>query len=255
MLFNRNPKEREVLSEKSVAVIGCGSVGSAIAEMLVRAGLGKIELIDPDTLSEENLARHLLTRKDLGHSKVEAMRERLLEINPDCLIQARAESFRDVEADMIVSCVDSYKCESRVNAVSLEKSIPAVYIGCWGAARVGEILYGVPGKTSCYECFSSFRKKADIPVDQRKYTDPDFDDSRVPGQGGLWANILVVSGFAFQVILGLCGIRQTIDYEHVLWLVNVSDYESNLKSMAVTFGTVRKGCAVCDESKLAELTL
>ena len=51
----------------------------------------------------------------------------------------------------------------------------------------------IPGKTACYECFASFRKQnTQIPNDPRKYTDPNFDAERVPGQPGLWANILAI---------------------------------------------------------------
>ena len=139
---------------------------------------------------------------------------------------------------------------------ALERGIPAVYPGCWGAASVGEVLYVVPGKTACYECFAAFREHVEIPADPRKYTDPDFDDTRAPGQPGLWANILVITGVAFQVILGLLGLRpEVIDHEHTLWLVNVSDYQSELRPLAVTFAKVKRGCAVCDESLVDALTL
>jgi molybdopterin-synthase adenylyltransferase len=270
-MFERNPEEREALSERIVAVIGCGSVGSAVAEMLARAGIGEMVLVDPDRLSEANLGRHLLTRASLGEYKVEAMARRLLEINPELRVRAVAAEFSglrlleptDPEAaggpsapDLIVSAVDSYRCESRINALSLTQEIPTVYLGCWGPAAVGEIYYVVPGTTGCYECFSGFREKSEIPPDARRYTDPNFDDTRVPGQPGLWGNILVVSGIAFQVILGLLGLRpEVIDCEHNLWLFNVSAYGSDLQPLAATFGTVRKGCAVCDESLVDELTL
>jgi len=271
-MFERNPEEREALSEKCVAVIGCGSVGSAVADMLVRAGIGELVLVDPDHLSEENLGRHLLTRVSLGEYKAEAMARRLLDINPSLRVrsvtagfsgarlrkpQAAGESSGGTQApDLIVSAVDSYRCESQINALSLAEGIPAVYLGCWRPAAVGEIYYVVPGKTGCYECFSSFREKVEIPPDARRYTDPSFDDTRVPGQPGLWGNILAVTGIAFQVILGLLGVRpEVIDYEHNLWLFNVSAYGSDLQPLAVTFGMVRKGCAVCDESLVDELTL
>jgi len=278
-MFARNPNEYAVLSKKSVELVGCGSVGSAVAEMLVRAGVGTLTLTDPEALAPENLGRHLLTDRDLGRPKVEAMRERLCAINPACDIRTHATEFERtapapsgsvfggtiepdrgsdavLDSDVIVSCVDSYRCESLINGRSLARSIPAVYIGCWGAASVGEILYVVPGKTGCYECFGSFREKAEIPADPRKYSDPDFDDTRVSGQPGLWANILVTSGIGFQVILGLLGLRpQVIDHEHTLWLVNISDYDSALQPLAVTFAKVKRGCAVCDESLVSTLTL
>jgi len=278
-MFARNAKEREALSEKSVMLVGCGSVGSALAEMLVRAGVEKLTLVDPDTLAEENLSRHMLTRADLGQPKVKAMAAKLLDINPDCRIEARATGFERVaeedfagrsvfapmasarrpeaeKPDLIVSAVDSYRCQGDINSWALERKVPAVYVGCWGAASSGEILYVVPGNTGCYQCFASFRAKADIPVDPRKYTDPEFDDTRVTGQPGLWANILVIAGLAFQVMLGLLGARPAvIDLEHTLFLVNITDFDSPLRPMAVTFAKVRKGCAVCDVSRLSELAV
>lgn len=236
--------------------------------MLVRAGIGGLTIVDFETLAPENIARHLLTQQDLGRPKVEAMRERLLAINPDCQIAAwpipfeehltQPESAEQIGAspDLVVSCTDSYRCESLLNGFALQRGIPAVYAGCWGPAALGEILYVVPGKTACYECFAAYRSTVTIPADARKYTDPDFDDTRAAGQPGLWANLLVITGIAFQVILGLLGLRpEVIDYEHTLWLANVSDYDSPFQPLAVTFAKVQRGCAVCDEALVEELTL
>src|SRR2546428_12923680 len=94
MIFARNPREHEVLSGKCVAVIGCGSFGSAIAEMLVRAGLGQVTLIDPDTMRAENLGRHMLVQRDLGGPKAEALGARPLATNPEAGMCAVDESFR-----------------------------------------------------------------------------------------------------------------------------------------------------------------
>ena len=126
-----------------------------------------------------------------------------------------------------------------------------------GCGSVGELYYVIPGKTPCYHCFASFRKTAaqQLPTDPRKYTDPNFDDTKVPGQPGLWAQILVVSGLCFQLGLGLLGLRpQLIDDQHTLWLFNMTDFASPLQPLAVTFGkTARRSCAVCDPSRLVDL--
>ena len=264
MMFARNPREREALAGKAAVVVGCGSVGCALAELLVRAGIGKLTLIDPEALAPENLARHVLTAADLMRPKASALREHLLAVNAEIRIEAHDSAFTigDVTESwaldppqLIISAVDSFRCESMINAVSLQLGIPVVYIGCWGPASVGEILYVVPAETPCYECFAAFRKREEHPTDARKYTDPDFDDTRVSGQPGLWANILVVAGIAFQIILGLFGLRpEVIDHDHTLFLVNVSDFASALRPLATTFARVKKGCAICDESLIDELT-
>lgn len=268
-VFARNPQEAERLAKKHVLIVGLGSGGSALALMLARAGVGSFTLVDPDVLSLENVGRHMLSRKSVGQSKVKAMKRVIKEINPQAEVHALAQDFTQFDVkvvlnqkrpDLLIGATDSFTCESLLNSLSLKEGIPAVYGGCWGEATVGEIVYVVPGKTACFECYAGFRRDtASLPKeDRRKYTDPDFDETRVPGQAGLWPNILIISGFAFQIILGLLDPegdrgRSLIDHEHMLFLVNVSAYNSPLQPLAVTFGRVPKGCAVCDETKLKEL--
>lgn len=252
MFYARNPRVREGLATKLVSIVGCGSFGSALADMLVRAGLGSLALIDPEPLSIENVGRHVLTAKDIGRAKVEALAQRLLDINPELEVAARQERFRDADG-LLICCVDSRRCESMVNAVSLAKQIPAVYVGAYGAVRAGEVQFCVPGKTACRECFARFRGTEETPANQERYTDPDLDDTRMPGQTGLWGSVLAVSGIAFHVILALFGVRGKLDFERPLWIVNL-DY-GGFRPYAVTFAKVTRGCPVCDQSKVAELRI
>ena len=259
-VFARNLKEAEQLARKHVAIVGCGSGGSALAAMTSRAGIGRFTLVDPDVLALENVGRHMLSRSDVGEPKVLGIKRMIQELNPRAEVEAINGKFADlaVRPDLLVAATDSFACESAVNDYSLRLGIPAVYGGCWGEASVGEILYVLPGKTPCYECYAGFRRSTvDIPENSLKYTDPEFDATKMPGQAGLWANILVITGVMFQVVLGLLDPQSDraalIDLKHTLLLVNVSQYGSDLQPLAVTFGEVRKGCAVCDANKLAEL--
>jgi ThiF family len=236
------------------------SEGFPLADMAVRSGLGRFTLVDPEILDPENIGRHVLHRDAVGISKVQGVGRAIKAINPAAEVESIEAKFTGlaVKPDLLVVATDSFACESLVNDYSLREGVPAVYGGCWGEASVGEILYVVPEKTPCYECYAGFRRgRAEIPPDARKYTDPEFDGTRLPGQAGLWANILVISGVMFQVVLGLVDPesdrRQLIDLEHTLLLVNVSKYSAHLQPLAVTFGKVKKGCAVCDESRLVEL--
>lgn len=72
----------EAHSER-IHIIGCGSVGSAVAELLARAGLTNITLWDFDTVEEHNIANQMFTSMDVGRPKVEAVRDMILAINPD----------------------------------------------------------------------------------------------------------------------------------------------------------------------------
>jgi molybdopterin/thiamine biosynthesis adenylyltransferase len=251
MFSARNPTERAALVRETVSVIGCGSVGSAVADMLVRTGLGRIVLVDPETLAIENVGRHILTARDVGLPKAVALAARLREINPELSVESRVEPFSDAEG-LLASCVDSYRCQSMINAVSLARRLPAVFAGIYGAAHAGEIFCSRPGETACLECFAQFRKAQQPRIAAEKYTDSDFDETRAPAQEGLWPSILIVSGFVVHAILGMLGVRK-IDLAKPLWIVNL-DYPG-FQPYAVTFARVAKGCPVCDESRVADLSV
>lgn len=69
--------------ESRIHIIGCGSVGSTVAENLVRCGVTKLTLWDFDTVEAHNIVNQMFRHKDIGKPKVEALKEILEEINPD----------------------------------------------------------------------------------------------------------------------------------------------------------------------------
>ena len=85
-IFTRNPEERNALSSKHIAIVGCGSIGSTVADIATRTGVGTLTLIDPDPVSAENIGRHVLTTRDIGQHKVDALASHLQAINPDIVI-------------------------------------------------------------------------------------------------------------------------------------------------------------------------
>ncbi len=83
-----------------VAVFGLGGVGGYIAESLVRAGIGTIDIVDKDTVSESNLNRQIIALQDtLELSKTDVLKQRLLNINPDVCINAKKIFFLPETAD------------------------------------------------------------------------------------------------------------------------------------------------------------
>ncbi len=77
----------EKLGNARVAVFGLGGVGGYIVEALARSGVGALDLIDNDTVAVTNLNRQIIaTRDTIGMPKTEAMRQRVLSVNPDCAV-------------------------------------------------------------------------------------------------------------------------------------------------------------------------
>lgn len=104
------------LSQARVAVFGLGGVGGYALEALCRSGIGQLDLIDSDTISPSNLNRQILaTHSTLGMLKVEAGRQRALDINPRCVLRTypvfytpeTAGQFDFTQYDYIVDAIDT----------------------------------------------------------------------------------------------------------------------------------------------------
>ncbi|MBQ7603694.1 MAG: tRNA threonylcarbamoyladenosine dehydratase [Clostridia bacterium] len=120
----------EKLRSARVAVFGIGGVGGYVCEALVRSGVGRFDLIDDDRVCLTNINRQIIaTRKTVGMYKVDVMKERMLDINPDAEITVRkcfflpenADEFPFEEYDYVVDAVDTVaaKIELAVRAQSL----------------------------------------------------------------------------------------------------------------------------------------
>lgn len=126
------------LKQLHIAVYGLGGVGGWCCEALVRSGVGKLTIIDDDIVQPSNLNRQCCaTAKTIGMKKADAMKSRLLEINPDADITAVSERFvpgmHPVVCDVIVDAIDSVDCKF---ALILEAKIAGIEIvSSLGAAK------------------------------------------------------------------------------------------------------------------------
>ena len=116
MLLGSETMER--IAQKRVIIFGVGGVGSWCAESLVRSGISRLTIVDSDCVSITNVNRQLMaTTKTVGQVKVDALKERLLSINPKAEITAlqqvfseeTAESFQLDTYDYIIDAIDSLK--------------------------------------------------------------------------------------------------------------------------------------------------
>ena len=129
------------LAEKRVILFGVGGVGSWCAEALVRSGVKHLTVVDFDTVCPSNVNRQMMaTTRTIGQVKVEALRERLLEINPDAEIEAVRETFSAGNAgtfnlgryDYIIDAIDSLKDKAQLILSACETD--ATLLSSMGAA-------------------------------------------------------------------------------------------------------------------------
>lgn len=152
MLLGASGMDR--LKSARVAVFGIGGVGGYVCEALVRSGVGAIDLIDHDQVSVSNLNRQIIaTRKTIGRDKVDVMRERILEINPEVrvriykcfLLPENADTFPFAEYDYVVDAVDTVTAKIELVLRAQAAGIPMISsMGTGnkldgGGLRVGDI--------------------------------------------------------------------------------------------------------------------
>ena len=125
-IFARNERlfgSMDRLRDVRVIIFGVGGVGSWCAESLVRSGVGHLTIVDQDRVVESNINRQLMaTTKTVGRVKVEALRERLLDINPDADIVAIEGAYNKITADSydlspydyIIDAIDSLSCKTEL---------------------------------------------------------------------------------------------------------------------------------------------
>ena len=136
------PDAMQKLKASRVIVFGIGGVGSYAVEALARSGVGHLILVDPDRVEASNLNRQLpATHATLGQLKVDAMRDRVLAINPEAVVEARACFFTPgdpddlitPDLDYVIDAIDTVS--SKVSLIVKAKALGLRVISCMGAGN------------------------------------------------------------------------------------------------------------------------
>jgi molybdopterin/thiamine biosynthesis adenylyltransferase len=163
-LFSRQQGilESSKMLDHGVIVSGCGSVGSLVALELARAGVGRFLLVDHDVLAYHNLSRHQCGVSEVGRFKVDAVRDRILDINPKAEVQVVRGTIHSLPKEvfdrwcgpqsLVVGCADNREADLYANKISCLYAIPFLSIGLWERAFAGEVFWNVPGEGGCYHC-------------------------------------------------------------------------------------------------------
>jgi len=144
------PEGQRRLGEASVLVVGCGALGSAVADQLARAGIGRLALVDRDLVELSNLQRQALyTEQDALRAvpKAEAAKARLAQVNSTIVVRAFVDDLRAANAaryaegvDLIVDCLDNFETRAVLNDLAVDRRLPLVYGGAVGAEGMCALL-------------------------------------------------------------------------------------------------------------------
>ncbi|MEK4443835.1 MoeB/ThiF family adenylyltransferase [Niallia sp. FSL K6-0077] len=161
VLFSSIGKEgQRIIGRKHVVIIGAGALGSSVAEMLCRSGIGSLTIIDRDYVEKSNLQRQqLYTEKDADEKipKAFAAENRLKEINRDCTVkgiigEATAALLEQLveNIDLIIDATDNIEIRMIVNDMAVKHGIPWIYGACVGSSGMSYTI--IPDETPCLHC-------------------------------------------------------------------------------------------------------
>jgi molybdopterin-synthase adenylyltransferase len=239
---------QEKLRTAKVLVVGCGALGSHLAEQLVRSGVGTVRIADRDIVETTNLQRQVLFTEDdvkRGMPKALAAAERLVAINSEVTIDPRVV---DVDAnnieelatmagdrvDLILDGTDNVETRYLINDVTTKLGIPWIYGGCVGIE--GRVMAIVPGETPCLRClFPDVPKGSELPT---------CDTAGVLGP----AVAVVAALQAITAIKLLTGNRPSVKAE----LLTMDLWSNRFHAMDVSDGR-RPECVCCGQKQFVFL--
>lgn len=151
---------QRLIARSRVAVVGCGALGSAQAELLTRAGVGYLRIIDRDYVEYSNLQRQLLFDESdalEGKPKALAARNRLLAVNSGVEVVAAvadltASNADDLlaDVDLILDGTDNFETRYLINDFAVSHDLPWIYGAAVGSYGLKMTI--VPGRTGCFRC-------------------------------------------------------------------------------------------------------
>ncbi len=200
------------LRDRSALVAGCGSVGSYVAEQLVRSGVGRLTLVDPEPVEAVNLSRTVYTAEDVGRPKTEALARRLLRIDPSVALALEPRAVAALEADglealvrgadLVLAVTDDPGAQRALDRFAYARGKPAVFVGLYAGARGGEVILTVPERTACYLCATRSRHEVER-AGGRVAREVDYGTGRLQGEIALGADIHHVATAAVKLALAL----------------------------------------------------
>ena len=213
-LFSRNTGilESSLMLKKRAVIIGCGSGGSLIAVELAKSGVGRFLLIDDDVFSYHNIIRHQLGIYDVGKFKVDALKERLLSINPNLDVAVFPTLLQKISLEdiskyldgdtILINASDMRSSAHYANYLSERYNVPFVAAAGGIRAATGELFWYIPGKgMPCYAC--AFGQDTHLDTSNRVSRRIAYANEETIFQPGIAADLDYINIIAVKLIIDL----------------------------------------------------
>lgn len=204
--------QQKALYDIHILIVGAGGLGCAMLPILAGAGIGKISMMDNDTVSRSNLHRQTLYKDtDIGKSKAQLAAQYAQSLNPDISIQAieqRADKNTNInEYDLILDGTDNFETKTTLNALSIAHKKPLISAAVQQFSGQASIFAGYAKDQPCYHCLFP-----ELPSDACNCNDAGILGS-VANLAGLWQAHLTLC-YLLQIGEAKPGIVLNFDFKN-----------------------------------------
>lgn len=258
----------EFLSQKKIAIVGCGSLGSKIAASLASSGVSCFLLIDKELFEPANAIRHECGVDYFGISKVRALATRLHSLNPDIaadMMCACCDPFEQIDSetrrrlyddlrscDLIVNATGHGGIARAINELSKLFAIPSLHTSVTNGAWSGEVTRYIPEMSSCWLCFQATFGDENPPGKEAPHGHVFGPGCDQPTFAGTTHDLSIVAGLATGFAIDTLSVADgsTSEYagDHLLWEGRDSNGRLLQRTTVKAFPS-REGCAVCGKGQ------
>ena len=198
------------LKNSTVLIVGAGGLGCPVSQILARAGVGRLHLIDHDVVDDSNLQRQtLFTKEDIGQSKAKTACHKLREQNELISIDHKDVKLTDenigghleqISPDLVIDCTDNFAIRDLLNHACRQRGLPLLSNSA--IAETGQIALFTK-ETGCYQCLFGAERG---------------DELNCATSGVLGSTVSIIGSMSAQVALDFLGRgNNPIAHELVLW--------------------------------------
>lgn len=154
------PEQFTALTSSTVLIVGLGGVGGHAAEAIARSAFGTIILVDHDDVSPSNINRQIVAmHSTIGQPKIDVMKQRILDINPDCIVHTHHTFYDDDtkaeiwahSIDYVIDCIDTITYKMDLVREAMQREIPIISVMGTGNKLQPEQLAIVPLSKTEYD--------------------------------------------------------------------------------------------------------
>ncbi len=267
----------KLFADVKVVVAGCGSGGASVALQLVMSGIRNFTLIDNDILGPENVIRHVCGRRYIGHKKVDAVADVLLDRNPktsitkiDADIMNYDGLAREIaETDVVVLATDNEPSRYTINEICVRNCVPFVVGRVFTRGIGGDVFAYRPPYGACLACVeavlqrSPFRqgiREIDLVSEEEREKMYGMEIPEIKDSPGLAIDITFITSFHTRFVLDVIARRlperpkflSPIDENYLAWGNRpVHPFNKHFQLQRTEFSP-QEQCAVCGARSVAD---